>query len=92
MPPASHDDGPAGQAGELSVAARAALLILRGYKVALSPLFYGWCRYSPSCSEYMADALREHGVVFGGFLGLRRLLRCHPFGGHGYDPVPTRRP
>jgi putative membrane protein insertion efficiency factor len=74
------------------MAARAALLILKGYKFALSPLFYGWCRYHPSCSEYMAYAIREHGVVSGGFLGLRRLLRCHPFGGHGYDPVPPRRP
>lgn len=71
--------------------ARAALAFLRGYKVVLSPLFYGSCRFAPSCSDYMGEAIREHGLLPGGFLGLRRLLRCHPFGGHGYDPVPPRR-
>jgi putative membrane protein insertion efficiency factor len=74
------------------MAARAALMFLRGYKLAVSPLFYGSCRFAPSCSDYMAGAIREHGAVRGGYLGVRRLLRCHPFGGHGYDPVPPRRP
>jgi hypothetical protein len=64
---------------------------LRAYKVALSPLFAGACRYSPSCSDYMAGALREHGLALGSWLGLKRLARCHPFGGHGYDPVPPKR-
>ena len=70
--------------------ARAALLLLRGYKLALSPLFAGSCRYSPSCSEYMRIAIHEYGLTIGVWLGVKRLARCHPFGGHGYDPVPRR--
>jgi uncharacterized protein len=73
------------------MAARAALLALSGYKLLLSPLFTASCRFTPSCSTYMADAIREHGALRGGWLGARRLLRCHPFGGHGFDPVPPPR-
>jgi uncharacterized protein len=72
-------------------AARAALVLLRGYKLLVSPLFTGSCRFSPSCSTYMAQAIREHGARRGGWLGVRRVLRCHPFGGHGFDPVPPFR-
>ena len=72
-------------------AARLALAVLRAYKLLLSPLFAGSCRFHPSCSTYMADAIRIHGVMRGGWLGLRRLGRCHPFGSSGYDPVPARR-
>ena len=72
--------------------ARAALLVLRCYKLLLSPLFTGSCRFTPSCSTYMDDAIREHGASRGVWLGTRRLLRCHPFGGHGFDPVPPARP
>jgi putative membrane protein insertion efficiency factor len=64
---------------------------LRAYKLALSPLFFGCCRFTPSCSDYMAGAIRVHGIFRGTSLGVRRLLRCHPFGGHGFDPVPSRR-
>jgi putative membrane protein insertion efficiency factor len=46
------------------------------------------CRYAPSCSEYAAEALEIHGVARGGFMALRRIGRCHPWGGHGFDPVP----
>src|SRR4051812_44115016 len=66
----------------------ATLVLLRAYKVLVSPLFTGSCRFEPSCSDYMADAVRTHGVVRGVWLGTRRLARCHPFGGHGFDPVP----
>jgi putative membrane protein insertion efficiency factor len=76
---------------ETSAAVRAALSLLRLYKLLLSPLFAGACRYSPSCSDYMADALRTHGLTVGVWLGVKRLCRCHPFGGHGFDPVPPRR-
>lgn len=46
------------------------------------------CRYDPSCSHYFSQALDEHGTVKGSFLGIKRILRCHPWGGYGYDPVP----
>ncbi|MGN6499274.1 MAG: membrane protein insertion efficiency factor YidD, partial [Tsuneonella sp.] len=46
------------------------------------------CRYAPSCSQYAIDALQKHGAIKGGWLAVKRILRCHPWGGHGYDPVP----
>jgi putative membrane protein insertion efficiency factor len=67
-----------------------ALGLLRGYKLLISPLFTGSCRFQPSCSDYMAEAIRIHGVAAGTWLGLRRLLRCVPFGGYGVDPVPHK--
>ena len=67
---------------------RAALALLRGYKVLVSPLFTGACRFHPSCSTYAGDALRLHGLTRSSWLALRRLSRCHPFGGSGFDPVP----
>ena len=62
---------------------------IRIYKLTLSPLFAGSCRYVPGCADYMSEAIERHGVIRGGWLGTKRLCRCHPFGGHGYDPVPT---
>ena len=64
------------------------ILLVRAYQVTLSPLFSGCCRFEPSCSNYMIEALQRHGVFKGLYLGIRRLFRCHPFGGSGYDPVP----
>jgi len=64
----------------------------RAYKVLISPLFIGSCRFEPSCADYMRDAIVVHGVIRGGWLGLRRLCRCHPLGGHGVDPVPVATP
>ena len=72
----------------LGVPQRVVLAGLRIYKLILSPVFAGSCRYMPSCSEYTADAVRVHGAVKGLALGTWRLLRCHPFGGNGIDPVP----
>ena len=63
---------------------------VRGYQVALSPVMGGACRFEPSCSNYMIEALNVHGVIKGVLLGLWRILRCHPFGDYGYDPVPPR--
>lgn len=71
---------------------RAAVWVLcmpiRFYQLCISPLFPPSCRFTPTCSEYARQALIKHGVVKGLWLALRRLLRCHPWGGHGYDPVP----
>ena len=64
------------------------ILLVKAYQITLSPLFSGCCRFEPSCSNYMIEALERHGALKGGWLGLKRLLRCHPFGPHGYDPVP----
>jgi putative membrane protein insertion efficiency factor len=68
------------------------LLLLRAYKILISPLFAGACRFTPSCSDYTAEAVARHGVLRGGWLGIVRLARCHPFGGHGFDPVPSQAP
>lgn len=65
--------------------------LVRGYQVALSPLLIGSCKFAPSCSEYFIQAVREWGAVRGGWLGIRRLGRCHPFTRGGIDPVPRRR-
>lgn len=69
---------------------RLAILPIRIYQKIISPLLPGVCRYRPSCSEYMAEAIQTHGIVKGLYLGTRRLLRCHPWGGSGYDPVPPK--
>lgn len=61
---------------------------VRLYQIFLSPLLPPACRYFPSCSHYMIEAVRKHGALKGVFYGARRLLRCAPWGGHGYDPVP----
>ena len=73
-----------------SVAAGVVVALISAYKVLFSPLFTGSCRFEPSCSAYMAEAVRTHGALKGVGLGLRRLARCHPFGGHGFDPVSGR--
>ncbi len=65
-----------------------ALLGIRLYRAALSPFTMSSCRYYPSCSHYGEEAIEKHGTVKGGWLTLRRLARCRPFGGQGYDPVP----
>jgi len=67
---------------------RAAVLPIEIYRLAISPWLGPACRYTPSCSHYMQEAILRHGVVRGIWLGLRRVARCHPLGGSGYDPVP----
>ena len=64
-----------------------ALGILRIYKLCISPLLPSACRFQPTCSDYMKEAIEKHGVVKGTGLGLRRLSRCHPFREGGFDPV-----
>jgi putative membrane protein insertion efficiency factor len=64
--------------------------LIWGYRVLLGPIFPTGCRFDPSCSTYGIEAIRRHGPFLGSWLTLRRLLRCHPWGGMGYDPVPER--
>ena len=59
-----------------------------GYRYLLSPVLPAACRYAPSCSAYALEALGRHGAVLGSWLAVRRLCRCHPWGGAGFDPVP----
>jgi putative membrane protein insertion efficiency factor len=75
---------------ELSFAQRAALAALRLYKILISPMFTGSCRYLPSCSDYAAEAVMRVGVIRGSWLAAGRLARCHPLGGHGLDAVPVQ--
>ncbi|MFP4343277.1 MAG: membrane protein insertion efficiency factor YidD [Anaerolineales bacterium] len=64
------------------------LWLIRGYQRFVSPLFLPSCRFTPTCSHYAHEAIDRHGLVRGGWLSIRRLLRCHPFNPGGYDPVP----
>src|SRR5688500_20375457 len=66
------------------------LALLRGYKLLISPLFTGCCRFYPSCADYMSEAVTIHGAVRGTWLGVRRLARCRAFGSHGFDPCPSK--
>lgn len=64
------------------------ILPIRFYQLYISPMFPPVCRFTPTCSQYAIEAIRKHGVVKGLYLAVRRILRCHPWGGSGYDPVP----
>ncbi|MBI5778877.1 MAG: membrane protein insertion efficiency factor YidD [Planctomycetes bacterium] len=63
------------------------IFLVRAYQYGISPLHPPVCRFQPTCSEYFIQAVDKKGILLGVFYGLRRLLRCHPLGGHGYDPV-----
>ncbi len=64
------------------------ILMIRIYKYLLSPLLPNACRYNPTCSQYAEEAIKKYGIFKGIFLGAKRIARCHPWGGHGYDPLP----
>lgn len=72
----------------MTLAQKALIALVRGYQLGISPLLGPSCRFHPSCSSYGIEALKRHGALAGGWLTLRRLLRCHPWGGWGEDPVP----
>jgi putative membrane protein insertion efficiency factor len=72
----------------VSIFARVAVLMIRGYQVTLSPLLPSACRYQPTCSAYTIEAVERYGAMRGGWMGMKRILRCHPFARGGYDPVP----
>ena len=71
--------------------ARILIGLVRFYRLVVSPWTPAACRFTPTCSCYAIEALRVHGASRGGWLAVRRIARCHPWGGHGYDPVPDRR-
>jgi len=62
--------------------------LIKVYQVLLSPLLGASCRYTPTCSAYGVEAIKKYGAFKGGWLTLKRIGRCHPWGGHGHDPVP----
>lgn len=68
--------------------ARPLIWLVRFYRYAISPWLGGNCRFQPTCSSYAIEALQVHGVLRGSWLAARRIARCHPWGGSGYDPVP----
>ncbi|BBH15601.1 MULTISPECIES: membrane protein insertion efficiency factor YidD [Chromobacterium] len=64
------------------------ILLIRFYQLAISPWLAPRCRFQPTCSSYAIEAVKKHGALKGGWLAARRIGRCHPWGGSGYDPVP----
>ncbi len=64
------------------------ILLIKIYQLLISPLFPSSCRYTPTCSHYTLEALKKYGLIKGSWLGIKRISRCHPWGGSGYDPVP----
>ncbi len=64
--------------------------LIRVYQYGVSPILPRTCRYAPTCSDYASEAIARHGAILGCWLAALRLLRCQPWGGHGYDPVPDR--
>ena len=67
------------------------VFLVRIYQLVISPLTPATCRFTPTCSGYMIEALKTHGLFHGGYLGLKRIFSCHPWGKSGYDPVPEKR-
>ena len=78
----------ASSGGSPGLPARVLLVLIEAYRLVLSPLIGGFCRYVPTCSAYGAEAIRRYGAARGSWLAVRRICRCHPFRPGGYDPVP----
>ncbi|MDR2962091.1 MAG: membrane protein insertion efficiency factor YidD [Bacteroidales bacterium] len=72
----------------MSLVARLAILPIRVYQIVISPWLPNACRFTPTCSQYGIEALQKHGLLKASYLLAKRLARCHPWGGSGYDPVP----
>ncbi len=72
----------------MSPIAHLLILPIKFYQAAISPMLPASCRFTPTCSQYAIEAIRRHGPLKGTMLAIKRISRCHPWGGHGYDPVP----
>jgi len=68
----------------------ALIIFIKAYQYTLSPILKSNCRYLPTCSEYSVISLKQHGLIIGIYYTAKRISSCHPFGGHGYDPVPKK--
>ena len=67
------------------------IFLVKAYQITISPLIGSNCRFQPTCSQYMIEAIDNHGVMKGRSLGIKRISKCHPFGSSGYDPVPKEK-
>ena len=67
------------------------VILILGYQLIISPLLGSNCRFMPTCSEYAMESLRSYGLIKGSYLTIKRIGKCHPWGGHGYDPIPTKK-
>jgi putative membrane protein insertion efficiency factor len=88
VPPSTHDTVP--HRPPAGLATGALLVAIRAYKVIASPYLPAACRFTPTCADYAAEAVRTYGAVRGTWLAARRIARCRPWGGHGVDPIPQR--
>lgn len=66
------------------------IILIRGYQLLISPILGSNCRFMPTCSEYAMGSLKAHGLIKGTYLTIKRIGKCHPWGGHGYDPITTK--
>jgi putative membrane protein insertion efficiency factor len=64
------------------------IVLIRLYQIVISPILGPKCRFTPTCSQYALEAIKKYGIFKGSWLAAKRIARCHPWGGHGYDPVP----
>ena len=67
------------------------IILIRGYQLLISPLLGSNCRFMPTCSEYAIESFKSYGLIKGFFLTIKRIGKCHPWGSHGYDPIPTKK-
>ncbi|MEI6891400.1 MAG: membrane protein insertion efficiency factor YidD [Pontiella sp.] len=75
----------------INLPAKAAILLIKGYQKIISPYLGSHCRFHPTCSQYCIEALKQRGMVYGLWLGVTRILKCHPFHPGGIDPIPERK-
>ncbi len=67
------------------------IILIRGYQLIVSPILGSNCRFMPTCSEYAIESFKSYGLIKGFFLTIKRIGKCHPWGSHGYDPIPTKK-